>query len=141
MKKVLLILVVLMLLVAGTGCQDEQKQFGAGDTPDHWQEWFGNKNGARLNYLQQQEIEKLRAVIYGVKSVDDAGNPVHKRGLIERVTALEGQIDKLNSVDDLERRILEVRDMQRDRGNEWVEYDEIMENGGSPEPTQSEENP
>jgi len=89
MKTALLIIVLMCLLAVISGCNDTQKQFGKGDLPDHWQEWFGPDNTARLDYVQQQQIERLQATIYGVNGTDENGDTVHKPGLIDKVTALE----------------------------------------------------
>ena len=53
----LLFLVVLMIILSG--CQVEvipDKVWGQGDLPEDWQEFFGNENMARLNFVQTQSI-------------------------------------------------------------------------------------
>ena len=62
MKKIKAFMAIVILL-AGAGCQDEQKTpetkiWGNGEPPGQWKEYFGNDNTARLNFLQAQIIDR-----------------------------------------------------------------------------------
>jgi hypothetical protein len=50
--------VLMMLICIITGCADDQK-YGKGDPPDEYVSMFGNDNGARLDFMQNQDIAKL----------------------------------------------------------------------------------
>ena len=75
----LLFLVVLMIIL--TGCQSVEvipDVWGQGEPPGDWQEFFGNENMARLNWVQTQ-------------SINNQGQAIAE--LAERVRKLEGQVD------------------------------------------------
>jgi len=62
MKKVIF---ALMLCVLMAGCTETQKQpvYGKGDPPAPYQKYFGNENGARLDWVQNQAIDQHNKVI------------------------------------------------------------------------------
>ena len=87
---VMVVLAIMALLF--TGCEEAQrtpKVWGQGDLPVAWQNMFGNDNLARLNYKQSIVLDRQGAIIYGIDIKDPNGAQVRKRGLIERITALE----------------------------------------------------
>ena len=53
---------------------------------------FGNDNSARLNFMQNQETDKLRANVYGFSHTDKDGKVTTGQGLIERVKILEAEV-------------------------------------------------
>jgi hypothetical protein len=97
---VIVILVAISFLLCG--CQESQqsKTWGQGETPAAYQELFGNSNNARLNFVQSERMDQHRALIYGLNVKDANGQPVRKRGLIERVTALEDLKDRVKKLED-----------------------------------------
>ncbi len=96
-----MIILMCLALVACGGCEEamQQAKWGQGDPPVEWQNMFGNDNIARLNFVQTQAANQHQAIIYGFEAKDPDGQVVRKRGLIERVITLEGQIEKLKVVD------------------------------------------
>ncbi len=61
-----LIMALFILIMALTqGCTETQKRpvWGKGDLPADYQTTFGNTNPSRLNYVQQQQIDKHAKVI------------------------------------------------------------------------------
>ena len=96
-------LLLIVLTIALTGCQEDQKTskvWGNGDPPLEYQEMFGNSNTGRLDFVQSQEVEKLQRIIYGTTEKDDKGNIVRKQpGLIERIMALEDRQAVQDSID------------------------------------------
>ena len=54
------VIIVCLIMAFTSGCgQPQQKQWGTGNPPDSWIETFGNDNGARLDWMQSQIIDKL----------------------------------------------------------------------------------
>ncbi len=97
-----MIILMCLALVACGGCEEAQQQtniWGEGELPPHWRGFFGDGNLARLNFVQSQALDQHQAIIYGFEDRDPDGQVIRKRGLIERITALEGQIEKLKVVD------------------------------------------
>ena len=90
MKKVMLILMLAVCLCL-TGCTETQK-YGNGDLPPDYVTMFGDDNGARLNFIQEQEINKLRANVYGFSHTDNDGKVTTGAGLTERVKELEADV-------------------------------------------------
>ena len=95
MKRISLVILGLLALSLIAGCQEEQKVWGKGDPPMAYQEIFGNDPTARLNYVQTQQLDRNSFIIYGVEGKDPNGQPIRKRGLIERITALEDRVKKI----------------------------------------------
>ena len=97
MKKVtelsIVIIVLLLLTFVMCGCNEAQKQWGNGDPPAEWQDWFGNENTARLDFVQTQALDRQQSVIYGTDQKQPDGTVKHVMGLLERIAAFE----KLNS--------------------------------------------
>ena len=91
---ILVVVVLLAIALLVCGCQEEQKVWGIGETPTEYQEYFGNGNNARLNHKQNLIIDSQTAILYGVTTKDPNGQQVRKRGLIERITALEDRVSK-----------------------------------------------
>ena len=55
------VIIITGLILSIAGCQPQaevipDKVWGQGDLPDDWQEFFGNENMARLNFVQTQSI-------------------------------------------------------------------------------------
>lgn len=86
-KSVMVSMVIATILL--TGCTETQKRFGDGDPSAEYIAIFGNGNNARLNFMQSQELDRLRMIVYGFNQKQKDGSVKRKRGLIERVTALE----------------------------------------------------
>ena len=88
----LVMAVLAMVALLFAGCQEAQqtpRDWGQGDLPVAWQSMFGNDNLAHLNYKQSLVLDQRGAIIYGIDIKDPNGAQVRKRGLIERITALE----------------------------------------------------
>ena len=56
--KTMLWVVMVVVICFVTGCADDQK-YGQGDPPDDYIAMFGNGNGSRLDFVQNQTINKL----------------------------------------------------------------------------------
>lgn len=84
------------------GCNETQQRqvWGQGDPPAAWQDMFGNENIARLNFVQSNVINRNQGVIFGIDTEGVDGKPVHKRGLIERVTKLEGLEERVRKLEE-----------------------------------------
>ena len=101
MKKVLPILMLMLLcivaMIAG-GCVEQAKKplYGNGELPAHWIAMFGDDNVARVDYVQAQMLDQVRANIYGIDQKDESGKVIHKRGIIERIMALEDKVTEMN---------------------------------------------
>ncbi len=51
-------LIVIVVMLALCGCQEQQKQWGQGDLDQAWQGCFGNDNQSRMLFtLKRQGIE------------------------------------------------------------------------------------
>lgn len=102
MRNVLfIVLMVIVLLVSG--CNEAQRPvYGQGNPPAQWQVMFGNSNGSRLDFLQNQAIVKLRD-----KTINE---------LTARVIALEGDPnDVVVRVETLE--VLALRGIRQNTDN------------------------
>lgn len=99
-----MILIVAMALLAG--CNESQKTFGQGNLPENYQEFFGDTNLARLNFVQSQEIASqgkvLEELIKRVRFLEEE-NPAE---LAERVKKLETRTPATIDVDESLERIL-----------------------------------
>ena len=87
-----------LLSVLLTGCNEVQRQprvWGQGELPAEWEGFFGNGNGARLDYMQSKMLDQQGVIIFGADTKGADGKSVRKRGLIERITALEGMVEQL----------------------------------------------
>lgn len=80
MKGIFLISMAVAVLL--TGCK-QKRVWGQGDPPDNWQEFFGNNNVARLDYMQTQAINRQGQAL---------------AELVERVRKLEEPVD-VNDLD------------------------------------------
>ena len=104
MKKIEIGIITLVFIVlAGiicllTGCQEQQKVWRQGDPPADYQEFFGNSNTARLNYVQAQILNRHAAELYGV-DINDPNNEqtFHKGGVIKLLITLEERIKKIEN--------------------------------------------
>ncbi len=56
-----LLTIGLYLVILLSGCQESQQRptYGTGDPPVEFQEYFGNDNGARLDFVQNKAISEL----------------------------------------------------------------------------------
>lgn len=91
-----LFVVMTIIAVFTSGCTEQQKivepkTWGTVDLPAHYVETFGDDNPSRLAYVTSTELDKIRFIVYGVNIKAEDGKVTRKRGLIERVTALEGK--------------------------------------------------
>ena len=112
MKKLvfaLILIVVLVVILFITGCNESQKQGGTGDPPADYIESFGNKNLPRLTYVLEQRIIKIQALIHGVDTKDKAGKLLkHQPGIIDYLTNFENRFKALenpNTLNKLQKRI------------------------------------
>ena len=75
-----LVMIVLCLVLALmlAGCTETQKQWGQGDPPAEFQEWFGNDNGARLDFMQNRAIDLQNQALKGIveRIIDLEARPV-----------------------------------------------------------------
>ena len=60
MNKILIILIVVTALVLIAGCEESAKTpiWGTGETNTEWQDYFGNDNIARLDFVQTRAINE-----------------------------------------------------------------------------------
>lgn len=96
---------ILILLVAGlvSGCIESEQSpqvWGRGDPPVAWRNMFGDDNIARLNFVQTNNINRNQGMIFGIDIEGVDGKPVHKRGLIERVTTLEDLVERVRKLEE-----------------------------------------
>ncbi len=100
---------MLIMCLAGLflciGCNESQvvqdrPVWAKGELPDDWVEYFGDDNGARMDYAQSQVINSQTALIHGSTVKDANGLSVHKAGLIVRLTALEGLIARIEKLEE-----------------------------------------
>lgn len=90
MRRLCLILIGItgfLLLVLG-GCNEAQisrKVWGQGDLPSDWQDFFGEGNIARLDFVQTQAINKqgqaIAVLAERVRKLEADPNDVKKKGL------------------------------------------------------------
>ncbi len=61
LNEMLVILLMLVIVSAMVGCSETAQRtvYGKGDPPAEYQTLFGNDNGARLDYVQNQAINGL----------------------------------------------------------------------------------
>ncbi len=98
---VMAVLAIMALLFAG--CKEAQRTpqvWGQGELPIRFQELFGKSNLARLNFVQTQRADNHQALIYGIDAKDPNGQTVRKRGLIERITALEALEERVKKLEE-----------------------------------------
>ena len=86
---IVIILTILSLVMCGCEEAQQQRLWGQGDPPADYQRMFGNSNIARLNFVQTNTINEMRAALYGVDNRGVDGKIEHTQGIIERVRALE----------------------------------------------------
>lgn len=61
---ILTVFTLAIVMVALTGCtESERPVYGVGELPAEYQEYFGNDNGARLDFVQNEAINQLSARI------------------------------------------------------------------------------
>lgn len=71
MKNVLFI-VLMVIAVMVSGCtESERPVYGKGDPPAEYQKYFGNDNGARLDFMQNKAINKLSNRIAVLEKAND----------------------------------------------------------------------
>ncbi len=94
MKNVLfIVLLVIALLVSG--CNEAKRPvYGQGNPPAEWQVMFGNSNGARLDFIQNQAIVELRDktikdMEVRIKALEALVLPEVKKELISRFNERE----------------------------------------------------
>jgi len=80
-------MILLILLVALVGCQEQQKV--EGELPAEWQELFGDGLMARLNYVQTQTINQHKQVIDELAKRVRSLEEENVTELAERVRKLE----------------------------------------------------
>ena len=97
---ILMIVWIIAIMLGAVGCEEAQQQWGKGDPPESWQKMFGNDNIARLNFVQTQTMNQHQAIIYGLDVKDPNGQPVRKRGLVERITTLESLSERVMKLED-----------------------------------------
>ncbi len=85
-------IILLMVVVALCGCQEEQRQWGNGQPNDDWLSWFGNSNGSRVSYVLVNRVNTIAPVVTDhearLKALE--ARPVYDPNkLTERVRVLE----------------------------------------------------
>ena len=99
---VVAIIIVCLLMAAMSGCEESQqsvKVWGKGELPVEHQDFFGNDNTARLDYVQNRvldkhgEILKIIAIrVLALEAVDPNAIPVETRlDLLESALIREAQ--------------------------------------------------
>lgn len=63
MKDIMLITMIVAALLFCGCTEPKSKVWGKGDLPTAYSERFGNSNGARLDFVQNQQIDKHSKVI------------------------------------------------------------------------------
>ncbi len=81
-------------LVGILGCESAQErpQWGKGDLPPKWQEYFGTDNGSRMDYVQATSID---AISQRLAQMEPDPNAI---SLEKRLDILELKVDKLSFV-------------------------------------------
>lgn len=123
MRMLYVIVMVTATLLAG--CQESQRVWGQGELPVDYQEMFGNSNSARLDYAQTQIINRHNGIIYGFDTKDPNEQPVRKRGLIERVTALESLEERVRKLEKAEKKHIAI---------DVIKNADVLDNLGVPGP-------
>lgn len=85
----MLILMLVVLLLSGC---TEPGRYGNGDPSPEYIAMFGNDSGARLNFTQEQRIDKLLREVYGVNQQNPDGSITHTPGLLGRTVVLEAEV-------------------------------------------------
>lgn len=94
-RKLTTVFLLAMALVLSSCGKEEPRKWGKGEPPAEYQDLFGNSNNARLDFVQTDRINQHQNIIYGFNQQTPDGNVQRKRGLIERITALEDEIANL----------------------------------------------
>ncbi len=92
MKTVLMVILLFMVAMIG-GCVEEQKAhpvWGKGELPDNHQQFFGNDNTARLDYVQNRVLDKHAAILKIIAIRVLALEAVDPNAVTDRLDALEG---------------------------------------------------
>ena len=99
MKK--LEILIVMVVLAGvafilSGCQESQqpKVWGKGELPADYIEMFGTSNAARLNYAQNDMINKHEALLRGL---DNEKDKTHQNGVIDILLNLQKRVEVLEA--------------------------------------------
>ena len=64
--KDLMIIMLMVVALLFTGCSKKEQtppEWGKGDLPKEYEESFGNSNGARLDYVQNQIIDRHNKIL------------------------------------------------------------------------------
>ncbi len=93
MKKERILVMALLIAIAFMvcGCQEEQKVWGRGNPPAEWQEYFGNDNTARLDFIQTEAVKRQEVMLYGGQINDPNGKPIKINGIVSRLIYLESE--------------------------------------------------
>lgn len=75
-----IVLLLIVLTIALTGCQEEKKVWGKGELPADWIETFGDDNQSRLLYVESQIIDKInkRLIVLEEEAIPEVVEPEPK---------------------------------------------------------------
>ena len=93
--KTALIVTLILVAVLVSGCFENQRTWGKGELPKEWQDYFGDGNNSRMNYVQSQAIDKHQALLYGLNTRGPNGKIVRKKGIIERLAEVRAAVDEI----------------------------------------------
>ena len=89
---VIAVIVVCLLMAFTSGCKESQqsvKVWGKGELPADHQEFFGNDNTARLDYVQNRMLDKHTAIIKEIARRVLILEAVDPNAMVPRIEALE----------------------------------------------------
>ncbi len=93
--------ILFALAFAVCGCNEaviQPKVWGNGELPADYVQMFGNSNADRLNWNQNDRINKHEVLLRGLNGKKD-GKQVHQNGVIDILMNLQGRVEKLEAVD------------------------------------------
>jgi hypothetical protein len=68
---IVLMFIAMAVILLLMGCtESEQPVYGNGEPPAEYQDYFGNDNGARLDFVQNQAISELALRVQVLEGVD-----------------------------------------------------------------------
>lgn len=100
---VIAVILICLAMVFLSGCIEEEQrpqQWGQGELPADHQEYFGNDNTARLDYVQNRVLDKHGAILKVIAIRVLALEAVDPNAM--RLEALESGMEKLTLVEPVE---------------------------------------
>ncbi len=91
--KTVLMVILLFMAVMICGCDETQQGsvWGKGELPADHQEFFGNDNSSRLDYVQNQVLDKHAAILKIIAIRVLALEAVDPNAVTDRLDALEAK--------------------------------------------------